>query len=139
MTATRGTTNRNERGNAEDRRRRREWLLKTYEADVVVIHWLRPSCGNQVVSLVQPSALGMQPISASGVLTAPTCRCYRCGKPLWLSGVVGGVEFEGTLTVDRIKPHKKGGTYARTNIRPACAACNSETGGALASRKGKKS
>jgi hypothetical protein len=137
VTATRGTTNRNERGNAEDRRRRREWLLKTYEADVVVIHWLRPSCGNQVVSLVplHPSVS----TSAPNVIVAPTCRCYRCGKPLWLSGVVGGVEFEGTLTVDRIKPHKKGGTYARTNIRPACAACNSETGGALASRKGKKS
>lgn len=41
------------------------------------------------------------------------------------------------LTVDRIIPGCKGGTYRRDNIRPACGGCNSETGGALAG-KGKK-
>lgn len=35
------------------------------------------------------------------------------------------------LTVDRIIPGCNGGTYRRNNIRPACARCNSETGGAL--------
>lgn len=49
--------------------------------------------------------------------------CYRyvrCGAIL---------TFE-TLTIDRIVPGCDGGTYARTNIRPACAPCNSSTGGA---------
>lgn len=48
-----------------------------------------------------------------------TCRCYRCGKLL---------DF-ADLTVDRIVPGARGGRYVRSNIRPACAGCNSETGG----------
>lgn len=48
-----------------------------------------------------------------------TCRCYRCGDLLTFA----------TLTVDRIIPGCRGGTYRRNNIRPACAQCNSETGG----------
>lgn len=40
-----------------------------------------------------------------------------------------------TLTVDRIIPGRDGGTYQRSNIRPACVPCNSETGGALARRR----
>lgn len=50
------------------------------------------------------------------------CRCYRCGVLL----------DENTITVDRIVPGCLGGRYVRENIRPACARCNSETGGALA-------
>lgn len=49
------------------------------------------------------------------------CRCYRCGTLLTVD----------TVTVDRIKPGCKGGTYRRDNIRPACGPCNSETGGGL--------
>lgn len=37
-----------------------------------------------------------------------------------------------SVTVDRITPGCDGGTYERTNIRPACGGCNSETGGKLA-------
>jgi 5-methylcytosine-specific restriction endonuclease McrA len=48
----------------------------------------------------------------------PSCRCYRCGELL----------VESTVTVDRIVPGCRGGTYRRDNIRPACANCNSETG-----------
>ncbi len=48
-------------------------------------------------------------------------RCYRCGSLL----------SELTITVDRIVPGCQGGTYRRSNIRPACALCNSETGGAV--------
>lgn len=51
----------------------------------------------------------------------PACRCYRCGDLLTM----------GTVTVDRIIPGCKGGTYRRNNIRPACTRCNSETGGSL--------
>lgn len=50
------------------------------------------------------------------------CPCYRCGIPL----------DDATVTVDRVVPGRDGGTYRRENIRPACAPCNSETGGALA-------
>jgi hypothetical protein len=49
---------------------------------------------------------------------APACRCYRCGALLTAD----------TVTVDRITPGCQGGTYARTNIRPACGTCNSQTG-----------
>lgn len=52
------------------------------------------------------------------------CRCYRCGALL----------TEKSLTVDRIVPGCRGGRYVRTNIRPACASCNSETGGAIRRR-----
>lgn len=96
---SRGTTNRNQRGNTEDRRRRREWLVETYRANVDAL------------------------VAQSGLLvvTVPACRCYRCGVLLTVDSV----------TVDRIIPGCKGGTYRRNNIRPACADCNSETGGAL--------
>ena len=47
-----------------------------------------------------------------------TCPCYRCGCELTGS----------TLTVDRRVPGARGGTYRRSNIRPACGGCNSETG-----------
>lgn len=52
-----------------------------------------------------------------------TCRCYRCGELLTVD----------TVTVDRIIPGCQGGTYRRENIRPACAGCNSETGGGIRS------
>lgn len=68
------------------------------------------------------SQVGKKPIASLGVVISvmevPTCRCYRCGKLLW----------DGTLTVDRIVPGAQGGSYRRTNIRPACASCNSITG-----------
>lgn len=51
-----------------------------------------------------------------------TAPCYRCMVPL----------TDATITVDRIVPGVLGGRYIRTNIRPACSPCNSETGGALA-------
>lgn len=113
MPVTRGTTNRNDRGNTEDRRRRREWLVLTYRANVDVIRYY-------------PSRLG-KTVAAQGPLGSgqPACRCYRCGFLLTVD----------TVTVDRIIPGCKGGTYRRNNIRPACAGCNSETGGPLAKRK----
>lgn len=52
------------------------------------------------------------------------CPCYRCAVVL----------DDSTVTVDRIIPGRDGGTYQRSNIRPACSKCNSETGGALARR-----
>lgn len=101
----RGSSNRNDRGSAEQRRKRKAWLMETYRADVDTQHGDFLGIGGGV-------ALG------SGV---PACRCYRCGSLLTFD----------TMTVDRIIPGCKGGTYRRTNIRPACGDCNSETGGAL--------
>lgn len=87
MTARRGTSNANQRGNSEDRARRKLYLLTVCESD---------------------QGLG-------------TARCYRCGKIL----------TSETITVDRIIPGARGGKYVRSNIRPACAKCNSEAGGAV--------
>lgn len=102
----RGTTNGNARGGSDERRRRREWLVQTFRAnrDVIVIHLFH---GPLVVE-VDPGTEGAE----------PTCRCYRCGVLLTAT----------TLTVDRILPGCQGGTYRRTNIRPACGTCNSSTG-----------
>lgn len=108
----RGTTNGNARGSSEDRRQRREWLVETFRADMdVVEHDLGP----YIIST--PAG-----VMVSGV--KPACRCYRCGKLLTVD----------TVTVDRIIPGCKGGTYRRTNIRPACGLCNSETGGSVRSK-----
>jgi HNH endonuclease len=103
-TSGRGTSNGNSNGNSTDRARRKVWLIETYRAD----------CDAQftATSLVYGVDFG------EGI---PACRCYRCGTLL---------TFE-TVTVDRIIPGCKGGTYRRENIRPACAKCNSETGGAV--------
>ncbi len=96
--ARRGTTNRNDRGNAKDRERRRAWLVETYRADAD--------------AYPEPWTV------TSVVRSEPACRCYRCGTLLTVD----------TVTVDRIIPGCKGGTYRRNNIRPACSSCNSITG-----------
>lgn len=63
------------------------------------------------------------------------CRCYRCGELLNVGRCLGrSVEWDDKcqpITVDRIVPGCKGGKYVRSNIRPACAQCNSETGGGV--------
>lgn len=95
----RGTTNGNARGSSYDRARRRRYLVTTYASDV----------------------------------DPQLCRCYRCGKLLYdESSTPYAVALQhdaAPLTVDRIVPGCRGGTYRRDNIRPACGACNSETGG----------
>lgn len=106
--AHRGTTNRNARGGSVSRRRRREWLVETYRANVDLPDFMVvPADGRFEVPLGHGQ---------------PACRCYRCGDLLTVD----------TVTADRIKPGIEGGTYKRTNIRPACGHCNSQTGQALA-------
>ena len=104
-TCTRGTTNGNARGSAADRRARRAYLMTTYASDV------------------------------EGYV-----RCYRCGCLLFnpddhpdypLSWKLVRDSCAWALTIDRIKPGCKGGTYRRSNIRPACGDCNSSTGGGV--------
>lgn len=111
--ARRGTTNGNARGGSDDRRRRREWLVQTYRANEDV----------RVLELYHGSlAVGVNIGDGE-----PACRCYRCGLLLTAD----------TLTVDRIVPGCQGGTYARSNIRPACGTCNSSTGATTRRRAGK--
>lgn len=125
--ARRGTTNGNARGNTEDRRRRREWLVRTYRANRDLLTF-EPGRGRVVDDtagreVYRVALIGVTLDVAVGEGEA-ACRCYRCGTLLTVE----------TVTVDRITPGVMGGTYRRNNIRPACAGCNSETGGALASR-----
>lgn len=114
----RGTSNGNSSGNAEDRRRRRAWLLETYAADKVLVL----VGGHDRLRDIPRTAIPIY--EASGDTIVEACRCYRCGKLLTLE----------TLTVDRIIPGCLGGTYRRNNIRPACKDCNEHTGGKLAHR-----
>lgn len=83
--------------------------MATYRADVDVV--LLPGQYAELDAVVVTVATGTE-----GALAA--CRCYRCGALLTTE----------TVTVDRIRPGCQGGTYARTNIRPACGTCNSTTG-----------
>lgn len=111
--ARRGTTNGAVRGSSTDRRRRREWLVGTWRADVDVL----------VVELFHGPVFVPVPIGSVGAL--PACRCYRCGRLL----------TEATVTVDRVVPGCRGGTYKRDNIRPSCQACASHTGAVLGNER----
>lgn len=135
--AKRGTTNGNQRGSAETRRKRREWLIENYRADVDV--WFITDPWNGSLAEVTKPAGSPDDFSLdfSNWETVPfwavlepkwekVCRCYRCGTFLTVD----------TVSVDRIIPGCKGGTYRRNNIRPACLPCNSKTGGSV--RAGKK-
>ena len=114
---TRGTSNSNVRGSSYTRRARRQWLVATYAADTRLYRFGQSSL-----------VIDVKPGETYWDQAEPCCRCYRCGQLLTVD----------TVTVDRIIPGCKGGTYRRTNIRPACGPCNSETGGALASHPKRK-
>ena len=122
LSSTRGTSNRNERGSAETRRRRRAWLVETYRADcdLLVVTYVDGRVDEPDLFVIPAEQL-LACSQVASVEPVPSCRCYRCGRLLTVD----------TVTVDRIVPGCKGGTYRRDNIRPACGPCNSETGGAL--------
>lgn len=103
----RGTSNGNVSGNAEDRRRRKVWLVNEFRADVDVLAW--DSKTGEVIATAD---------RGKGI---PACRCFRCGRLLTVD----------TVFVDRRIPGAKGGTYARNNIRPNCSCCSSITGNEL--------
>lgn len=121
--ATRGTSNGNASGSSHQRRARKHWLIETFRADVDVLVDIvllsingEPAGGHR-----HPKKGHLYPVPLGE--GEPACRCYRCGCLLVFA----------TLTVDRVIPGCKGGTYRRNNIRPACGPCNSETGGGLRS------
>lgn len=116
------------RGNVTDRQRRKEWLLETYAADVVIVIPARFK-----VELLVPVERADQ-YREDGDTVLPCCRCYRCGKPLTIH----------TLTVDRRVPgsvktkrYPNGGTYCRENIRPSCSNCANKQGGELSAQQAK--
>lgn len=111
--ARRGTTNGNARGGSDERRRRRVWLVETYRADKDLVLISLPY--GPVVVEVERGTEGAQ----------PACRCYRCGVLMTAD----------TLTVDRIKPGCRGGTYRRENIRPSCQPCASYTGAVIGNER----
>jgi len=126
MTAQpRGTSNGNCSGNSAARRRRKQWMVETFRADVdvVVIVWdntneqtfWEPKDNDEIEALIRDFER-MEAVAS--VKREPACRCYRCGRLLVACQV----------TADRIIPGDKGGTYRRNNIRPACGRCNSITG-----------
>lgn len=103
MSVKRGTTNGNARGPAHARKVRRAWIMKTFASDVPGL-----------------------------------CRCYRCGCLLYDPSIPFQYDPDGpledrlelrSLTIDRIVPGYLGGTYRRSNIRPACEPCNITAGG----------
>lgn len=108
----RGTSNGNSNGNSTDRRRRREWLVETYRADTKA-RW-------RFEVLI--------PCESDHPDAQDVCRCYRCGTLLTAD----------VVTVDRIIPGCRGGTYHRNNIRPACSDCNEKTGGATRGKPAKR-
>lgn len=136
MTAKRGTSNSNKRGSSEQRRRRREYLVETYRADVdLITHYLRDPEGSlvQEVQGIAPADQWAEYDGDTEIKVEQVCRCYRCGALLTVN----------TVTVDRIKPGCQGGTYRRENIRPSCPGCMSRTRGKLgaaqrAKKRGKK-
>lgn len=60
-----------------------------------------------------------QGVTIAAVFVVPVCRCYRCGKTL----------DDTEVSPDKIHLQADGGGYARHNIRPCCADCQSFTGG----------
>lgn len=111
------------RGNNADRAARRAWLIATFRADRNVRIDVMEAVYKYPHMNREHPFRGM-PLNMPGSM--PACRCYRCGRLL--------CEAPGTpfhVTVDRIIPGCRGGTYRRSNIRPACLSCNSETGARL--------
>lgn len=52
-------------------------------------------------------------------------RCWYCGVQTWPSNGGGGAARRDTFTRDHIHPRSKGGgLIGRTNVVPACFACN---------------
>ena len=127
-TRARGTTNGNARGSAEDRRRRRAYLMVTYASDVEgFVRCYR--CGDLLFNEDDPLI--------RVTFTEPVTWVVR--QVLNADGEIVDLDYRQAepITVDRITPGCQGGSYKRTNIRPACGGCNSSTGGRTRSNKRK--
>lgn len=153
----RGTSNKDKKGSAAQRRRRKRWLVETYRADVDVLI-LDPFQGGEEYDLLSAhlawllSEFGSPPVMfaeflpdrvvigddgqeehdpGAAVWTVP--RGY--GQAACRCYRCGKLLTVCTLEDDRIHPGWKksakyphGGTYVRENIRPCCGDCNKVTG-----------
>lgn len=97
------------RGNNRDRRKRKQYLVEHYRANVD----LGPD-GTEV-----PLGQG-----------EPACRCYRCGDLLTVKTVTVDRRIPGAIGGTYFDP---------MNLRAACAHCNSSTGGAFGAARKKAS
>lgn len=123
---TRSTTNSNDAGGPSTRLKRKQWLVEEFRADRDLLECREGPAGRWAleVEVGLPRELVMKlalPEERPNCVIWSACRCYRCGKLLTVA----------TVTVDRRIPGCLGGTYHHNNIRPACARCNSSTGGKL--------
>jgi len=121
----RGTSNRDVRGGTPARRARRAWLLSTYASDVPgFCRCYR--CGGL---LYNPDDMPVWIVDVEEAEDGTRLAAFPDPKPEPGEPRYTVAEWVRPLTVDRIIPGCQGGTYVRTNIRPACGGCNSETGG----------
>ena len=117
----RSTTSKNSQGNTEDRRRRKQYLLDTYRANVDL---------SPAVALAVDLGYVLEPWQRE-LLTVPVgegipaARCFHCGGLLVLD----------EISPDRIKPGCLGGSYRRENVRPSCLTCNLRLGGRLGAQR----
>lgn len=123
MTHSRGTSNTNDRGSAEARRRRKQWLFETWAANVDVVTMTELS---ELVDALRLDRVIQWPdeiIAITGLrgwvgvlkgLGRQAVRCFRCGTLCTWE----------TVECDRIKPGADGGRYTKSNIRPVCGPCN---------------
>lgn len=136
----RGTSNTNDRGSAESRRRRKQWLFEIWAADVDVVTpdeqadladalflELRGSEARTAMYLLRFD-FGSDFWALQKGLGRPAVRCFRCGTLL---------DWE-TVEIDRIKPGCEGGRYTKNNIRPVCGPDNKILAGEHTRRKNAK-
>jgi hypothetical protein len=136
MTHTRGTSNSNDRGSAEQRRQRKNWVFERWGADVDLVtreEWVEliNTVFDETDYLNYTKDGEFLWINADGVpdgyvavrkgLGRRAVRCFRCGTLL----------VDETLECDRIIPaaqkskkYPMGGRYTRNNVRPVCGKDN---------------
>lgn len=133
----RGTSNTNDRGSAEARRKRKTWLFEVWAADwdvltfpeVLELQDAFEEDGLEGKTLLFPAMAVLHGIwvVAKG-LGVPAVRCFRCGDLLTWE----------TVECDRIKPGCEGGRYQKNNIRPVCGDCNKTLSGEYVKRRNAK-
>lgn len=143
----RGTSNTNDRGSAEARRRRKTWLFEVWGADVDVV--TREEFGHlwdgisdaylahftetwmiwvETTGLPEQQGVLEDVLAVHRGLGRPAVRCFRCGDLLdWES-----------VEIDRIKPGCEGGRYTKNNIRPICERDNKILSGEHVKRRNAK-
>lgn len=146
MTVTsRGTSNTNDRGNSEQRRRRKRWLFEIWAADVDVVtreefFELRRACNEETdvpFGGWGTWSFGWQDgwIVVTKGLGRPAVRCFRCGRLCDWDSVEADRIIPGA---EKTKEFPNGGRYTKRNIRPVCGGCNKILAGEWVKRRNAK-